>query len=148
MDILRVKGRWLLSMQDVFGVVRSDRVKETKDLFGMRDKRDQGYSKCCADASDYVAGHCSRFTQLTYHRVVLFAEKWRRKMDLRDSPFSAVLTEHPGKIYSAFLEKEVQHLGTCSWDSYAVQCGKEQKEREVGEMACVQGVKLVLLVRN
>lgn len=69
-------------------------------------------------------------------------------MDLRDSPLFAVLTEHPGKIYLAVLEKEVQHLGTCSWDSHIVGCGKEQQEREAGEMACIRGVKLVLLVRN
>jgi hypothetical protein len=53
-------------------------------------------------------------------------------MDSRDSPFSAVLAEHPGKIYVAVLEKEVQHLGTCSWDSHAVQWGKEKRERKLG----------------
>lgn len=110
MDILRVKRRSLLSMQGVFGVVRSDRVKETKDLFGMRDKRDQGYSKCSTNANKYVAGHFESFTQLTYHCVVLFAEKLRRKMDLRDSPFSAVLTEHPGKIYLAVWRKKFSIL--------------------------------------
>lgn len=64
-------------MRDVFGVVRSDRVEDTDHLFGMRDKSDQGYSKCCTNTNESVAGPCGVFTQLTYQCVALFAEKWR-----------------------------------------------------------------------
>lgn len=35
---------------------------------------------------------------MTNHFVVLSAEKWRRKADLSNSPFSAVFTEYPRKI--------------------------------------------------
>lgn len=69
-------------------------------------------------------------------------------MDLRDSPLSAVLTEHPGRIYLAVLEKEVQHLGTCSWDSHIVRWGKGTAREGGWGDGVHTGVKLVLLVRN